>query len=161
MIVDLGRSIFCVKPYFECKIYMKFSLPQNHRCLLGAVSSGNYNVGFVYMSEMFAPKHRSVVGNVVNVVWSVATAVLPGLALLIPNWRWLVLAISLPNFATIPWIFFFPGSKVTFGDCVFRNYNLHLLFSIHLIKYVHLSGNYDYKVYFQQILQHQKMCCLR
>ena len=77
---------------------------------MGAVSSGNYNVGFVYMSEMFAPKHRSVVGNVVNVVWSVSTAVLPGIALLIPNWQWLLIAISIPNFATIPWILFFPGA---------------------------------------------------
>lgn len=80
------------------------------RCLLGAVSSGNYNVGFVYMSEMFAPKHRAVVGNVVNIVWSVATAVLPGVALLIPDWKYLILAISLPNFLTIPFYFFFPES---------------------------------------------------
>lgn len=68
------------------------------RFLAGAGTIGCILVRFVYCIEMVVTAHRSLVGIVNMMFLAVGSSLLCLLAYLIPNWRHLIMAASLPGF---------------------------------------------------------------
>ncbi|KAM7433847.1 hypothetical protein ABFA07_015961 [Porites harrisoni] len=68
------------------------------RFFAGAGTIGCLLVRFVYCAEMVVTVHRSFIGMINMLFLSVGGCVLALLAYLIPNWRHLMLAVSLPSF---------------------------------------------------------------
>jgi len=68
------------------------------RFFAGAGTIGCLLVRFVYCVEMVVTAHRSYVGMINMLFLSIGGCILALLAYLIPNWRHLMLAVSLPGF---------------------------------------------------------------
>ena len=68
------------------------------RFFAGAGTIGCLLVRFVYCAEMVVTVHRSFIGMINMLFLSVGGCVLALLAYLIPNWRHLMLAVSLSSF---------------------------------------------------------------
>ena len=68
------------------------------RFFAGAGTIGCLLVRFVYCIEMVVTAHRSLIGMINMLFLTVGICVLDLLAYLIPNWRYLMLAVSLPAF---------------------------------------------------------------
>jgi len=68
------------------------------RFLAGAGTIGLLLVRFVYCIEMVVTAHRSYIGMINMLFLTIGGCLLAFLAYLIPNWRYLMLAISLPDF---------------------------------------------------------------
>ena len=58
--------------------------------------------GFIMACELFASKHRTFAGIIIEDFWGVATCVLALLAFLIRDWVYLQLLISLIGVLTVP-----------------------------------------------------------
>ena len=67
------------------------------RLLAGAGTIGCILVRFVYCIEMVVTAHRSWVGIINMMFLAVGSSLLCLLAYLVPNWRHLMLAVSLPG----------------------------------------------------------------
>ena len=68
------------------------------RFFAGAGTIGCSLVKFVYCVEMVVTAHRSYIGMINMMFLSIGCAILALLAYLIPNWRHLMLAVSVPSF---------------------------------------------------------------
>lgn len=68
------------------------------RFFAGAGTIGCLLVRFVYCIEMVVTAHRSYIGMINMLFLTVGGCFLALLAYLIPNWRYLMLAVSLPGF---------------------------------------------------------------
>jgi len=66
-------------------------------CCQGIVAAG-----FVMACELFAAKHRTFAGTMMQNFWAAAICVYPLLAYLVQNWVHLQLIISLVGLLTIP-----------------------------------------------------------
>ena len=71
------------------------------RFFAGAGTVGCLLVRFVYCVEMVVTAHRSYIGMINFLFLTVGGCFLALLAYLIPNWRYLMLAVSLPSFLPI------------------------------------------------------------
>ncbi|XP_071818802.1 organic cation transporter protein-like isoform X2 [Apostichopus japonicus] len=72
------------------------------RLLVGASVYGSILVGFVLGTEIVSPKARVLFGVALWYAEALAFFLLPGLARIIPSWRWLIMVSSLVYFAIIP-----------------------------------------------------------
>jgi len=68
------------------------------RFFAGAGTIGCLLVRFVYCIEMVVTAHRSYIGMINMLFLTIGGCFLALLAYLIPNWRYLMLAVSLPGF---------------------------------------------------------------
>ncbi|KAK8381988.1 hypothetical protein O3P69_015172 [Scylla paramamosain] len=77
------------------------------RFLLG---SCNMLTFFIYALEVCEPKHRGTVGILTGLPWALGTMAFGGVAYFIRDWRWLQLAVSLPNVLIFPALYFMDES---------------------------------------------------
>ena len=99
---DTHNNRYCVPFQATCGVVSAvsdcLSLFSLFRFLAGAGTIGCILVRFVYCIEMVVTAHRSWVGIVNMMFLSFGSSLLCLLAYLIPNWRHLMLAVSLPGF---------------------------------------------------------------
>lgn len=69
------------------------------RFFLGA---SNLLTSYILALEVCEPKHRGTVGILTGLPWALGTMMWGGAAYLIRDWRWLQLAVSLPNLLILP-----------------------------------------------------------
>jgi OCT family organic cation transporter-like MFS transporter 4/5 len=80
------------------------------RFFTGALQQGVILPGFVMACELFAARHRTFAGIIIEDFWGVATCLLAVFAYFIRNWVYLQLLISLLGLLTIPLFWFLPES---------------------------------------------------
>ncbi|XP_063773903.1 solute carrier family 22 member 2-like [Pseudophryne corroboree] len=80
------------------------------RFIQGLVSKGSWLSGYILVAEFVGLEHRKTIGIVYQVAFSVGLLVLTGAAYLITNWRWLQLAVTLPNFVFLTYYWCVPES---------------------------------------------------
>uniref|UniRef100_A0A7M4G2J3 Major facilitator superfamily (MFS) profile domain-containing protein n=1 Tax=Crocodylus porosus TaxID=8502 RepID=A0A7M4G2J3_CROPO len=68
------------------------------RFLQGLVSKGSWTAGYILITEIVGPSYRKTVGILYQVAFTVGLLVLDAVAYIIPHWRWLQLAFTLPGF---------------------------------------------------------------
>ncbi|XP_040206859.1 solute carrier family 22 member 2-like isoform X1 [Rana temporaria] len=80
------------------------------RFIQGLVSKGSWLSGYILVAEFVGLDHRRTVGIVYQVAFTVGLLALAGAAYFINNWRWLQLAVTLPNFVFLTYCWFVPES---------------------------------------------------
>nr|KAG5690161.1 hypothetical protein BaRGS_013618 [Batillaria attramentaria] len=84
------------------------------RFIQGVLMQGLQTSSYVLAMEFFIPAQRPMVGAVMECFWGATVMLLPGLAYLLPNWRHLQLAISLPSILAVFYIW-----NIGMGTCLF------------------------------------------
>ncbi|KAM4040440.1 solute carrier family 22 member 2 isoform 2-T2 [Anomaloglossus baeobatrachus] len=80
------------------------------RFIQGLVSKGTWLSAYVLVAEFVGLDHRRTVGIVYQVAFTVGLLALAGMAYVITNWRWLQLAVTLPNFLFLTYYWWVPES---------------------------------------------------
>ncbi|KAM9315634.1 solute carrier family 22 member 2-like [Gastrophryne carolinensis] len=80
------------------------------RFIQGLVSKGCWLSGYILVAEFVGLEHRRTVGIVYQAAFTVGLVALAGVAYILPNWRWLQLAVTLPNFAFLSYYWCVPES---------------------------------------------------
>ncbi|ESO11480.1 hypothetical protein HELRODRAFT_71547, partial [Helobdella robusta] len=99
VVVGIGTAL-SPNIYFFCAM----------RFLTGALQQGILLTGFVLACELFAAKHRTFAGTIIENFWAVAWCVFPLFAFLFKNWQYLQIFISLSGMFTIPLYWLLPES---------------------------------------------------
>ncbi|XP_008066084.1 solute carrier family 22 member 1 isoform X2 [Carlito syrichta] len=68
------------------------------RLLQGLVSKGSWMAGYTLITEFVGLGYRRMVAILYQMAFTLGLVLLPGLAYVLPHWRWLQLAVSLPTF---------------------------------------------------------------
>ncbi|XP_021503412.1 solute carrier family 22 member 1 isoform X2 [Meriones unguiculatus] len=80
------------------------------RLLQGMVSKGSWVSGYTLITEFVGSGYRRTTAILYQVAFTVGLVGLAGVAYVIPNWRWLQLAVSLPTFFFLLYYWFVPES---------------------------------------------------
>ncbi|XP_054158700.1 organic cation transporter protein-like [Oppia nitens] len=80
------------------------------RVILGMVSNGNYLTTFMMVNECVAPKYRSTFSVCIQMGWTAGYCLLPGIAYLLPDFRQLILATTIPQIVWLVWLYWIPES---------------------------------------------------
>ncbi|XP_069811058.1 solute carrier family 22 member 2-like [Dendropsophus ebraccatus] len=80
------------------------------RFVQGLVSKGTWLSAYVLVAEFVGLDHRRTVGIVYQMAFTVGLLALAGVAYGITNWRWLQLAVTLPNFVFLTYYWCVPES---------------------------------------------------
>ncbi|XP_034966542.1 solute carrier family 22 member 2 [Zootoca vivipara] len=80
------------------------------RLIQGLVSKGGWLTGYILITEFVGLSYRRTVGIVYQVAFTVGLLVLTAVAYAIPHWRWLQLAVTLPNFFFLLYYWCLPES---------------------------------------------------
>ncbi|XP_070317570.1 solute carrier family 22 member 1 isoform X2 [Odocoileus virginianus] len=80
------------------------------RLLQGLVSKGNWTAGYTLITEFVGLGYRRTVAILFQLAFTVGLVLLSGLAYVLPHWRWLQLAVSLPVFLLVFCYWFVPES---------------------------------------------------
>ncbi|XP_050697336.1 solute carrier family 22 member 3-like isoform X2 [Eriocheir sinensis] len=118
LVIDaFGRSrcaLVCAALFVSCSMAASFAASlQVYLALRGLVAVFEhflYVACFVLTLELCTPKQRSLAGNLFAVPYALGYMFLPGLALLVKDWRNLQLALSLPGLALISYYWLLPES---------------------------------------------------
>uniref|UniRef100_A0A8C3LJA9 Solute carrier family 22 member 2 n=1 Tax=Chrysolophus pictus TaxID=9089 RepID=A0A8C3LJA9_CHRPC len=68
------------------------------RLIQGLVSKGGWLTGYVLTAEFVGLSFRRTVGIIYQLAFTVGLLILTAVAYVLPHWRWLQLAVTLPNF---------------------------------------------------------------
>ncbi|XP_077204386.1 solute carrier family 22 member 2 isoform X2 [Paroedura picta] len=80
------------------------------RLVQGLVSKGGWLTGYILITEFVGLSYRRTVGIVYQVAFTVGLLVLAAIAYAVPYWRWLQLAVTLPNFFFLLYYWCLPES---------------------------------------------------
>ncbi|XP_061480279.1 solute carrier family 22 member 2-like isoform X3 [Rhineura floridana] len=80
------------------------------RLIQGLVSKGGWLTGYILITEFVGLSYRRTVGIVYQVAFTIGLLVLAAIAYAIPHWRWLQLAVTLPNFFFLLYYWCLPES---------------------------------------------------
>ncbi|KAJ7342170.1 hypothetical protein JRQ81_009362 [Phrynocephalus forsythii] len=80
------------------------------RLIQGLVSKGGWLTGYILITEFVGLSYRRTVGIVYQVAFTFGLLVLAAVAYAIPHWRWLQLAVTLPNFFFLLYYWCLPES---------------------------------------------------
>ncbi|XP_054451512.1 solute carrier family 22 member 2 [Pteronotus mesoamericanus] len=80
------------------------------RVIQGLVSKGSWLIGYILITEFVGRSYRRTVGIFYQVAFTVGLLVLAGVAYVLPHWRWLQLAVTLPNFCFLLYYWCIPES---------------------------------------------------
>ncbi|KAK2159966.1 hypothetical protein NP493_1680g00013 [Ridgeia piscesae] len=80
------------------------------RLLLGVFLHGAEISGFVLACELFPANYRTTAGILAWIYWPIGMVMLAGIAFLIRNWRYLLIATSLPGMCVVPLFWIIPES---------------------------------------------------
>ncbi|XP_041108501.1 solute carrier family 22 member 2-like [Polyodon spathula] len=78
--------------------------------LFGFPMKGGWVTGYVLLTELVGVDYRRTVGIIYQMFFSVGILILPLIAYLIPNWRWLQVAITAPYFFFLLYYWWIPES---------------------------------------------------
>ncbi|XP_069830467.1 solute carrier family 22 member 3 isoform X2 [Dendropsophus ebraccatus] len=112
------------------------------RFLQGIFGKGTWMTCYVIVTELVGSKQRRIVGIVVQMFFTLGVMILPGIAYLIPTWRGIQLAISLPNFLFLLYYWFIPESPRWLLIRKQKDKALRILGEIARDNGRHLSPNY-------------------
>ncbi|KAG8444175.1 hypothetical protein GDO86_009381 [Hymenochirus boettgeri] len=112
-----GRKPFLIASLFATAVsgvLVAFSpsypLAVTFRFIQGLVSKGSWLGGYILVAEFTGREHRKTVGILYQVAFTFGLLILSGVAYVIPNWRWLQLAVTIPNFFFLAYYWCFPES---------------------------------------------------
>ncbi|XP_005551559.3 solute carrier family 22 member 1 isoform X1 [Macaca fascicularis] len=80
------------------------------RLLQGLVSKGNWMAGYTLITEFVGSGSRRTVAIMYQMAFTMGLVALTGLAYVLPHWRWLQLAVSLPTFLFLLYYWCVPES---------------------------------------------------
>ncbi|XP_004639493.2 solute carrier family 22 member 2 [Octodon degus] len=80
------------------------------RLIQGLVSKAGWVIGYILITEFVGLSYRRTVGIFYQVAFTVGLLVLAGVAYALPHWRWLQLAVTLPNFCFLLYYWCIPES---------------------------------------------------
>ncbi|XP_066467448.1 solute carrier family 22 member 3 [Tiliqua scincoides] len=80
------------------------------RFLQGIFGKGTWMTGFVIVTEIVGSDQRRIVGIVIQMFFTLGVVILPGVAYLIPTWKGIQLATTLPNFLFLLYYWLVPES---------------------------------------------------
>ncbi|MCI4389673.1 hypothetical protein PGIGA_G00101320 [Pangasianodon gigas] len=80
------------------------------RALYGFGSKGGWMVAFVLITELVGVEYRRPVAVFIQMFFSIGILILPLMAYLITNWRWLQVAITAPYLCFLAYYWFIPES---------------------------------------------------
>ncbi|XP_040821611.1 solute carrier family 22 member 2 [Ochotona curzoniae] len=80
------------------------------RLIQGLVSKASWMIGYIQITEFVGPSYRRTVGILYQVAFTFGLLVLVGVAYALPHWRWLQLAVTLPNFCFLLYYWCIPES---------------------------------------------------
>lgn len=80
------------------------------RLIQGLVSKGGWLTGYILITEFVGLRYRKIVSIVYQVAFTVGLLILDAIAYAIPHWRWLQLAVTLPNFFFLLYYWCLPES---------------------------------------------------
>nr|XP_027795367.1 solute carrier family 22 member 2 isoform X2 [Marmota flaviventris] len=80
------------------------------RLIQGLVSKAGWLIGYILITEFVGLSYRRKVGIFYQVSFTVGLLVLAGVAYTLPHWRWLQLAVTLPNFCFLLYYWCIPES---------------------------------------------------
>uniref|UniRef100_A0A8D0GBF6 Major facilitator superfamily (MFS) profile domain-containing protein n=1 Tax=Sphenodon punctatus TaxID=8508 RepID=A0A8D0GBF6_SPHPU len=80
------------------------------RFLQGFVSKGSWTAGYIMTTEIVGLRYRRTVGILYQAAFTVGLVILSGVAYVIPHWRWLQLAVTLPSFLLLFYYWCLPES---------------------------------------------------
>ncbi|XP_008560270.1 organic cation transporter protein [Microplitis demolitor] len=81
------------------------------RGLQGVFAQGLQTSTYILALELFPTKLRTLVSSVMGVAWALGLLLLTGLSYVIPDWRILQLAVSVPTAVTVLYIWVIPDSS--------------------------------------------------
>ncbi|XP_067214835.1 organic cation transporter protein-like [Linepithema humile] len=98
------------------------------RGLQGVFIQGLQNSTYILSLELFPARSRTLVALIMQIFWSIGLILLAALSYVIPDWRILQLAVSVPTAATVLYIWIIPESprwllamgKLTEADMAFE-----------------------------------------
>ncbi|KAM4770927.1 solute carrier family 22 member 2-like [Rhinophrynus dorsalis] len=112
-----GRKPFLLISLFICAVFgvlMAFApnypLVVVSRFIQGLVSKGYWMSGYILIAEFVGLDHRRTVGIVYQAAFTFGLLTLSGVAYGLNNWRWLQLAITIPNFFFLAYYWCIPES---------------------------------------------------
>ncbi|MGH0143920.1 UNVERIFIED_CONTAM: hypothetical protein FKN15_027024 [Acipenser sinensis] len=88
------------------------------RGLFGLPMKGGWVTGYVLLTELVGVDYRRTVGVIYQMFFSVGILILPLIAYLIPNWRWVQVAITAPYFFFLLYYWF--TSAVVYQGLIMR-----------------------------------------
>ncbi|XP_054167878.1 organic cation transporter protein-like [Oppia nitens] len=84
-----------------------FSISIEHfiisRFALAYGASARWGTGFVLLLETVGPEYRAIVGMAIEFGWALGYIVMPGAAYLLRDFRWIQLAVTLPEMVLLLW----------------------------------------------------------
>ncbi|KAL3856232.1 hypothetical protein ACJMK2_011009 [Sinanodonta woodiana] len=107
MLLTLYLPIFVAVGIYFAPWYWLFAVL---RFIQGILMQGLQTSTYTMAMELFLPKYRSHAGVLFECFWGVGVMLLPALAYLIQDWRYLQLAVSLPSILAFCYICIVPES---------------------------------------------------
>ncbi|XP_024408001.2 solute carrier family 22 member 2 [Desmodus rotundus] len=80
------------------------------RLIQGLVSKAGWLIGYILITEFVGRSYRRTVGIFYQVAFTVGLVALAGVAYVLPHWRWLQLAVTLPTFCFLLYYWCIPES---------------------------------------------------
>ncbi|XP_053448628.1 solute carrier family 22 member 2 isoform X2 [Nycticebus coucang] len=80
------------------------------RLIQGLVSKAGWLMGYILVTEFVGLSYRRTVGIFYQVAYTIGLLVLTGVAYVLPHWRWLQLAVTLPNLCFLLYYWCIPES---------------------------------------------------
>ncbi|XP_054158727.1 organic cation transporter protein-like [Oppia nitens] len=80
------------------------------RLVLGMATYGRALTAFILVTECFGPKYRATVSLSIHFGWALGYCLLPGIAYLLPNFRQMIFATSIPEILWVVWLYWIPES---------------------------------------------------
>ncbi|XP_054158724.1 organic cation transporter protein-like, partial [Oppia nitens] len=80
------------------------------RFVLGMATEGSYLTAFILVAECVGPKYRAALGMIFQFGWAVGYCLLPAISYMLPNFRHMILAKTLPQILWLVWLIFIPES---------------------------------------------------
>ncbi|XP_071525292.1 organic cation transporter protein-like [Panulirus ornatus] len=102
MIKTAASFMIPVSPTVEVYIILKG--------ILTCMASGQYLTLFVFAMETCAVKYRAAVGTLLVLPWALGYMLVPGIAYLVRQWKWLQFTYSIPGLSAIVYFWWFPES---------------------------------------------------
>lgn len=80
------------------------------RFFQGIFMQGLQTTTYVLVMEYFLPQYRGTAGAVLEIFWGITVIMMAGIAYLLPNWRHIQIAISVPSAVAVFYIWLVPES---------------------------------------------------
>ncbi|KAM6185575.1 solute carrier family 22 member 1 [Rhynchocyon petersi] len=102
LINTISGVLMAIAPNYASMLFFRF--------LQGLVSKGSWTSGYTLITEFVGLGHRRTVAILYQNAFAGGLVLLAGIAYILPHWRWLQLAVSLPTFLFVLYYWCVPES---------------------------------------------------